>query len=241
MTAIPAVLAAMMGPGAATGGAVMWRRLMAALIVVLAAAQATSFRAAWLTPVLGPGIMELARESLPAAGIFSLSAAGWLMIAEGEDKRGRTIPVSLIRSGLATVALVVMFGMLTPGIPGEPAVRSVRLGRLLANDRAGLSLELPYVTLIFGGMLTMLVFELAAAACAVRLVLPNVRYVFCAAAAGGIALLIALSGLSEREAVSAVSGWYYPAAALPFCTAGISACIRKRMEGRKADKKGKRA
>ncbi len=234
VTAAVAALAALMGAAAIANGAVLWRRLMAALIVLLAAVQASSFRAAWLTPVLGPGLKTLAAEAMPAAGMFSFAAAGFFMMDPEHDEKGTALVKTVLKSGLVTVALGVLFCMLTPALKDELSSRSFRIGRLLANDRAGLSLEMPYVVLLYSGMLTMLLFETAAAASAARIVLPGIKAEFCTLAVVIMALAIAVSGLAERETVERISAWYYPVIAVPALLAGCAAWLRGRKEEKAA-------
>lgn len=225
-----------LGTDAAAGGAVLWKKLMAVLIVLIVLAQARYFRPAWITPVLGPGGAALLKGAVPLGGIFSMAACGWLMMEPDQDEKGGALVSTVGISMLTAAALAAAFAMITPLMQQEPELRSFRLGRLLGNARSGLSLELPYVTLLFGGMLTMLTYELAAAVRVLELLAPRIKRRWCAAASGLLILALASAGLAEREYATAAALFYYPLAAAPALTAGICALIlmirRKRSEGK---------
>lgn len=227
-TAAAAVAASLMGTRACADASVLWRRLAAALIVVLVLMQARYFRISWLTPVLGPGIGEVAKNALPAAGIYAFTAAGWLMLEPEHDRTGGAMIRCILFSGLIAAALSLLLGTLIPGMTEAPATRSFRIGRLLTNDRAGLTLEMPYVVLLYSGMLTMLVFELCASANALHMVLNGVEWKACAWTAGGAAFLLSVGRWTDREALKMLSAWYYPVIALPVCLAGLAAWNRSR-------------
>ncbi len=229
VTALTAAAAAALGPCAAAGAAVLWRRLAAVLIVLLILVQAPYFRPGWLTPVLGPGIPVLMRGALPAAGIFSLTAAGWLMLEREHDPDGKAMLRTLMKSGAVTAALATVLAMLVPGMADAPTGRAFRLGRLLANDRAGLTLELPYVILLYSGMLTMLVFEVTAAARAIGMALPALNSRMGAMAAGGLAFCLSVSDLARQEKAALLSVWYYPVILSAFVLLACNAVIRKKM------------
>lgn len=226
--ALICVAAVLMGTAAIANAAVLWKRLAAVLIAVLVLAQASQFRAAWLTPVLGPGVGGLMENALPAAGMFSFMAAAWLMLEPGHDRTGTALLKSALCSGMIAAALALALGMLVPGMLDEPSLRSFKLGRLLANDRAGLSLEMPYVALIFSGMLSMLLFELAAAANALMIMLSGINRRIGAALVCGGALVLSLAGWAEREALAEISKWYYPLIAATMAVIGLAAWIRRR-------------
>ncbi len=231
VTAAAAVTASLMGASAAADAAVLWRRLAAALIAVLVITQAKYFRGAFLTPVLGPGVGEILKNALPAAGMLAFAAAGWLMLEPEHDQAGTAVLKSAVISGLTAAALALCMSMLVPGMPDEPSTRSFRIGRLLANGRAGLTLEMPYVILIYSGMLTALVFEVTAAARAAGIILPGVTAGKRVCLTGAAALGLSLSRWSEREVLRQVSMWYYPLIAAPFVLIGLSALAQMRRRG----------
>ena len=225
-TAAAAVAAALMGVRACADASVLWRRLAAALMVILVLTQARYFRVSWLTPILGPGIGEVVKNALPAAGIYAFAAAGWLMLEPEHDRTGGAMLRCMLCSGLIAALLSLMLGMLIPGMQEEPATRSFRIGRLLTNDRAGLTLEMPYVVLLYSGMLTMLIFELCAAANALHMALEGVGWKGCAWTAGGAAFFLSAGEWTGRETLTKLSAWYYPVIALPVCLTALAAWNR---------------
>ena len=233
VTAAAAVGIAMMGAQAAAGAAVLWKRLAAALIAVLVLSQAKFFRSEWLLPVLGPGLGEIGRNALPAAGMLAFSAAGWLMLEPEHDKKGGATLKCIGGGGLIAAALSMMLGMMVPGMMEEPPTRGFRIGRLLANDRAGLTLEMPYVVLLYSGMLTMLAFELCAAARTLEAIFPERGGRICTGVVGAAAFLLSVSPWAGRDAVRVVSEWYYPVIAVPVCLSGLIAWLKMK-KGRKA-------
>ena len=74
--AVAVALAAGRGEAAAAGVAVLWRRAAVILAVLLVIVQLPQMNGAYLTPVLGPGLEEIWKGSLPVAGIFCFSVAG---------------------------------------------------------------------------------------------------------------------------------------------------------------------
>ena len=232
VTAGSAMMISMMGAQAAAGAAVLWKKLAAVLIAVLILSQAKFFRLSWLLPVLGPGAGEIGRSALPAAGMLAFSAAGWLMLEPEDDKRGSAVVKCVAGSGLIAAVLLLMLGMLIPGMLEEPPTRGFRIGRLLANDRAGLTLEMPYVVLLYGGMLTMLVFEMCAAARALGVLFPEMDGKICAGAVGASAFLLSVSPWAGRDAARMISEWYYPAIAAPVCLTGLIAWLKTKKGGK---------
>ncbi len=229
VTAVCAVIAAGMGTEAAANAALLWKKAAWVLIVLLLVVQIRQFRAAWLMPILGAGTAVIAEEVIPPAGMFSFAAAGWLLMSPEHDKHGTALFRTVIRSGLTAAGLAAAFCMLVPGMIDEMPMRSFRLGRLLANDRAGLSLEMPYVILLYGGMLTMLVFEISASAKALQIIFPKIKSTWCVYAVGALAYGCAAAGWVERETVRMLSQWYYPLIGAAMLTAGVCA-LRKRKE-----------
>lgn len=228
VTAAAVVVISMLGASAAANAAVMWRRLLAVLILLLILTQMKFFRFSWITPLLGPGAEELFLNALPAAGMFSFSAAGWLMLEPEHDQEGTAILKCVLLSGLVAASLSLMIGMLVPGMEQEPPTRSFRIGRLLANDRAGLTLEMPYIILLYSGMLTMLVFELTAAARTAQIVFGRMEGKSAALMTGSLAFLLSVSRLTEREMLRQISLWYYPVIAAPVLLIGLTAWMKRK-------------
>lgn len=236
VTAFVIVLAALRGPAASAGAAILWRKTAGIVAAILVLLQITQLRVSRLTPVLGPGMDEILIGAFPAAGILSFVPAGWLMLNPEQDAKGTAMLKTLLITGVCTAVMTAVFSMLTPVMPDEPTARSFRLGRLLANDRAGLSPEMLYVILLYGGMLTMLLFEMTAAVFSLGLACPGVKIGVRVPIAGAIMLGLAVSGAAEREIIERAAVWYYPAAALPFVLIGAGAMIRN--FGRRKESRG---
>ncbi len=228
VTAAAATGAALMGTEAAANAASMWKKCAAVLIGVLILAQVKYLEPAWITPLLGPGAGKLAGSAIPAAGMFCFASGGWLMLEPEHDKNGRAMLKTMIGCGLTAAALMLLYGMLVPGMAEEPPTRSFRIGRLLANGRAGLSLEMPYMALIYGCMLTTLVFETAAASKALMMAAGRLNARVCVAAVGLLAFGLSVSGAAESGMVRRVSMWYYPAIGLAVGAAGLAAMVRRK-------------
>ncbi len=229
VTALAAALTALLGVSAIANAAVMWKRLLIVLIGILIVTQMAYFQWAWLFPILGAGMDVLVRESLPAAGIFSFIVCGWLMMEPQHDQSGTAILGAQVRSALTAAVIAVLFAMLIPGMLEEPPGRGFRIGRLLMNDRAGLSLEMPYVVLIYSGMLTMLIFEVSAAAAALNLCFERMKRNICVIVCSVLSFGAAAAGLAERETLRTLAMWYYPLIAAPVLAVGIRALIQWRM------------
>ncbi len=230
VTALAGTAAVLLGTSAAANAAVLWKKLMPVLIGILIVTQMRHFQGAWLFPILGAGGKVLLTESVPAAGIFCFAVCGWLMMEPQHDQNGAAMPKMLMHTVLMTAVIVLLFAMLLPGMLSEPPGRGFRIGRLLMNDRSGLSLEMPYVVLIYGGMLCMLIFELSASAAALNLCIGRLKRNVCVIAAGAVSLAAAAGGAAEREILRSLSPWYYPLIAVPFVIAGVRAfiCMRRK-------------
>ena len=235
VTAVSATAALLMGPDAIADSSVLWKRLAVVLVGVLIVSQIPYFRAAWLTPVLGQGMDELIDSALPAAGMLSFIAGGWLMTDTGKEKKETALLRTGVYAGLSSCVLAALCGMLVPGLTDEPVGRSFRLGRLLANARAGLSLELPYVVLLYSGMVTVLLFELAAAAKAITIAIPAIKGNVGALSAGAGAFMVSVSGVAEREMASMLSKWYFPAVGVSLLLVGLCAVARGRTGGKEKE------
>ena len=164
--------------------------------------------------------------------MFSFIAGGWLLTEPGKENKEEALLRTGVCAGLSSCVLAALCGMLAPGLTNEPAVRSFRLGRLLANARAGLSLELPYVILLYSGMATVLLFELAAAAKAFALAVPAIKGKTVAIAIGFGTFMVSVSGFAEREMTSVLSEWYFPVIGVSLLLVGLCALARGRTGGK---------
>lgn len=236
-TAAAAGICVGLGARATAGGALLWRKLALILLATLAVTQLPYYRTGWLTPILGPGTKVLLDGAIPTAGMFCFPAAAWLLMSPEHDREGKAMLYTLLRSGLVCAASAVLFCMLVPSVLSGDQFRTVRLGRLLLNGRGGLSLEMPYVVLLYGGFLTMLLFELTVGAHVLRAFAPKLSQKWRTGIVSGAAFLIAVCGGAEQAAVARLSAWYYPLLAAPAAILGTIAWLRMRRmrtKGRRA-------
>ncbi|HIU34660.1 MAG TPA: GerAB/ArcD/ProY family transporter [Candidatus Pullichristensenella excrementigallinarum] len=213
----------------AGSAALLWMRLFPFLFVISLILQWTSLQPRWLLPVLGPGLRQLGKGTLSAAGWIAPIAAAWLASEPGKEDLRKNLPLSraVFFIGAAASVFLAILAMMSPAdVFGNPT-RSFQFDKLLSNGRVALMLQLPMTLLWFNGTLFMLLFDLFLSAKMLQIVLPRLdgRLALCACALAGGA--IALSGWAEQYLVQWVGRWQYLIVSVPFAaTLGI-ALIRK--------------
>lgn len=207
-----------MGPGSLTGTALIWRRAGAVLGIILLLVQLDDMNAAYLTPVLGPGIELLASGASRAGGLFAaMTLSGYLLCGARAHKKCRLARMYLL-SVLIGAAAAAVFAMLVPAMPGGPVTRLFRMEALMDNGLSGLSMELFYVLLLEGSLVLSSAFESLSAAACLSLCLPGAerstsprRRIVCALAvtiAEGILIAAERAG---RAPMLRLLQLYYPA------------------------------
>lgn len=223
-----ALLFCLMGPGALTGTAIIWRKLGIALGVILLATQLGDMEPSNLVPVLGPGMPLLFEGAWRAAGLTaSFVLAAYVMM--GPRAKGKAaFPAALTGALIIAVLGTAAFSMLVPAMPSGPATRLFRMEALMDNGLSGLSMELVYVLLLEGGLVLTACFEtMGAAACLMRafsigrtaLKRLDTRGKVIAIAVCALEMALIAFNLAGRAAMLAVSAWYYP---LALAAAGLA-------------------
>ena len=203
-----ALAVCLMGTGALSASAVIWRRAALALAALVLLLQLGEMRPGWLLPPLGPGGPDILRCALRPAGCMTMAALGMYLLDGETPKR---LPAALARSaGLCTAALL-LFGMLIPAMPGLPTGRLIRIELLLDSGRNGLAAEMIFVLMMFGGLL-ITGFELMTAASALSVAAPRLKLPACVILCGAAAAALALSALTAEQAAQDAARFYYPAA-----------------------------
>ena len=232
-----ALLLCLMGVGALTGTAVIWRRLGIALGVILLAAQLGDMKPSNLVPVLGPGIPLLFEGAWRAAGLTaSLTLAAYVMLGPREQGEAE-LPAALIGALIVGTLGAAAFSMLVPAMPSGPATRLFRMEALMDNGLSALSMELIYVLLLEGGLVLTACFETMGASVCLMRVCSTGRVALERPDASGKVIAIAVCALEAaliafnlagRAAVLAVSAWYYPLAlaATMLAAAGVRRSAR---------------
>ncbi len=216
-----ALLFCLMGPGALTGTAIIWRKLGIALGVILLATQLGDMEPSNLVPLLGPGVPLLFEGAWRAAGLTaSLVLAAYVMM--GSRVNGKSVfPLALVGALIIGVLGAAAFSMLVPAMPSGPETRLFRMEALMDNGLSGLSMELLYVLLLEGGLVLTACFEtMGASACLMRafstgcaaLDKPDARGKVLAIAVCALETALIAFNLAGRAAMLAVSAWYYPIA-----------------------------
>ena len=216
-----ALVFCLMGPGALTGTAIIWRKLGIALGVILLATQLGDMEPSNLVPLLGPGMPLLFEGAWRAAGLTaSMTLAAYVMM--GPRVKGKSVfPLALAGALIIGVLGAAAFSMLVPAMPSGPATRLFRMEALMDNGLSGLSMELVYVLLLEGGLVLTACFEtMGAAACLMRafstgraaLDKPDARGKVIAITVCALETALIAFNLAGRAAMLAVSTWYYPIA-----------------------------
>lgn len=162
-----------MGPGSLTGTAMIWRRVGAVLGVILLLVQLDDLNAAYLAPVLGPGVALLTSGASRAGGLFAaMTLAGYILCGARAHKKFHLGSMYLF-SVLVSAAATAIFAMLVPSMPGGPITRLFRMEALMDNGLSGLSMELFYVLLLEGSLVLISAFESLSAAACLSLCLPG--------------------------------------------------------------------
>lgn len=227
-----ALLFCLMGPGALTGTAIIWRKLGVALGVILLATQLGDMEPSNLVPLLGPGVPLLFEGAWRAAGLTaSLVLAAYVMM--GPRVKGKAaFPAALVGALIIGVLGAAAFSMLVPAMPSGPATRLFRMEALMDNGLSGLSMDLVYVLLLEGGLVLTACFEtMGAAACLMRafssgraaLDRPDTCGKVIAIAVCALETALIAFNLAGRAAMLVVSAWYYPLAlaAAALAAAGV--------------------
>ena len=203
-----ATVVCLMGTGALSASAVIWRWAALALGALVIILQRGEMRPGWLLPIFGAGVPSIARGALGSAGCVSMAALGMLLLSGDNMKR---LPGAIACSTGLCAAAVLLFGMLIPAMPLAPDGRLFRVELLLECGRNGLAAEMIFVLMMYGGML-LTGFELMTASRALSLAIPGLSLTVCVALCGALAAALALTGLSAEHAATRAVSWYYPVA-----------------------------
>ena len=191
------------------------------LLALVLIAQFQSLMPRWLLPVLGDGLPTLLREAVPLCGVQMQLVPLWFLCGSRRVMAGVHLRVVLY------VALAcLMYCMLTPTMPYAPNSWFFRLDTVLSNGRTSLSLQLPYMIILYTGLLTGGCYGLSMAATLLEECFPRVKQRWFVLNGGIFILALLYTGLVKQEQVRLLRIAAWPAILLPLLL--IALCGRKR-------------
>lgn len=204
--------------GNAIGSAArLWRKLLAALLLIVIVLERKEYQLGWLFPILGNGFSSLFASALRVAGWLSMIPVLYLFAKpECTKDTKRFSPLRAIAlSTVIAATLVLLRQMMTPSQWSEVAQsQSFQLDTLLSNGRAPLSLQLPMFTLWFISMLFSLLSNTLISASMLQQLLPSFNHRLCAAIVlVSVLALSTLGGLTQAFILS-FCNWLFPILAI---------------------------
>lgn len=194
--------------------AVIWKKFLPVLLLIVILLQSDNYQPQWLTPLLGPGLPEILSGALRIAGWFSLPA-GLFLIAKPDVQghAGHLRPMKTLAFCAAFAALIAaVFSMILPSATDQNLFsRTFRFDALLANGRNGLALQLPTIALWYPGLFYALLFDVFTGAVMLQAFLPKWTRNACIWLSLICAALFAVSRYSQRKSVIHASGWLFAA------------------------------
>lgn len=216
----------------------IWNRFLPWLLGIMLLLEFKSFRPAWLTPVLGPGIPTLFSGAVRCGGWFALSSALYLIAEPGKHQKSRNLePLkTLVVSSALSLLICMMHSMMTPAIT-DPALtlRSFRIDTLLANGRSTLALQLPSISLWFTSLLFLLLMDSFTSAALLERIFPSLDRLSSPIISVLMTVLLSFFQFSGRTGSLSLADWIYAAEFLSVICIALSlkkqerssiACIR---------------
>jgi len=164
------------------------------LLAIASLWQIDQMHPVWLTPILGSGLVPIARGSALCGGYASLYPAGVWLFLQGEPEeieptvRQKAV-LSLPIAGAAAMMFLLFYGMLTPNIPAAPHLRSFAMERLLTGGGRSTSVHFPSLISWYAMLIIASVFSVLCTTNAIKLLLPKKTPLFCAVVSAFLCLL----------------------------------------------------
>lgn len=161
----------LLGLDAAGNSARIALRILPIFLLVLLVVQLKRYRIAYLTPVLGNGIIDILSGAVYCAGVLSLVSLIWFSALPDRNSHG-LMRYMLIPSIAASIALAGLH-MSFPIMPNGPSTRAARIELILSNGRMSLSPQFLLNILWYGGLLYLLAADVLGAAVYLRNLIPK--------------------------------------------------------------------
>lgn len=147
----------------------------------------------WLTPILGSGIVPIARGSALCAGYAALYPAGLWLLTQNEEtmdtKTRRSALRTLPLAGICSMLFLLLYGMLSPNIPDAPHLRSFAMERLLTGGGRTTSVHFPSLLSWYSMLIITAVFSVFCTSAALNSLFPNRSPLFCSMISALLCLL----------------------------------------------------
>lgn len=198
--------------GLALGSAArIWVKIIPFLLLIVILVQAKSFRAAWLTPILGPGADVLATGAVSASGWLSLTVMIWLCAEKDERAEGKRAPVlgTMLFTGVYCALVLVLLAMMSPPSVRADLTRTYQLDKLLANGRTSQASQLPLIILWYNSLIFAVSTNLFLSAKLMQIALPRLDGRLTVLVSGVAAGAAAMLGLAEQSMTAGVSQWLF--------------------------------
>lgn len=233
LLALAAGLCCLTGAQAVSSAARVSLGILAVMMVIIVAVQLRSLNVRWLTPVLGPGVDDLAQPLPHLAGLMTSLVPLWLLKGSSEKRpKALSMPALTGYIALAVSLLLVLFYMLAPMMTGVPDTRLFRFDRLLTNGRVSISLQLVLLLAWHAGLMINLAFSLVCSARMLHIVLPRLKWHWLVWACALVSLAVPLLSLSAHDVIEGVNTARWPLVTLPILGAALAQAVRARKEKR---------
>jgi len=210
VTVLVVCLCSLCGIRSVAGSSRIRMLYLPALLLIVLVAQFRSLMPRWLFPVLGDGLPALLREAAPLCGVQTLLVPLWLLCGSGKVMGGIHLRVVLY------VALACLIQcMLTPTMPYAPKTWFFRLDTVLSNGRTSLSLQLPYMIILYTGLLTGGCYALSMAASLLAECFPGIKPRWFVLGGGALMLALLCSGLFTQQQARLLRMAAWPVISLP--------------------------
>lgn len=223
--AILLAAAVLIGPDALGSCARLWLRIVPLLLAVVFIVQVQVYNPAWLTPILGGGIANIADGGLYCGGCIALLFLPWLTAVPDRCKQSPLIYIAI--PAIVAAAMLACTQMLCPPIEGMELSRIGRIKLILSNGRAALSLQMLLVVLWYGALLQLMSVEAVTAATFLNSMIPKAPRWSLAAGEALLAIIAASSSITAQNYSSMLFGWVYAAIAGILAILMICACLKK--------------
>lgn len=226
--------------GIGLGGMVQaWFPVCVVILVLVAGNELFVLNPRWLTPILGPGLGQLAQGAVPVTGMCTALVSTWLCTAgeSGQDQKGGRpykpagafhVIRALLSVSVAVMLIVAALDMQVPVLPSAPNERGFMLRRLIANGLNATELQFPLMLLWLMSVIISLSFYIYSAACMLQFAAPRLRPRWCLLIVSAVAIPLTLSPLSNREYITVINTLRIPMVYVPLLFISIAYLVKQR-------------
>ncbi|MEE1200440.1 MAG: GerAB/ArcD/ProY family transporter [Christensenellales bacterium] len=156
----------------------LWKKILAALLLLVIVLRISVLRPGWLYPLLGPGWPDLFSSGLRIAGKLSLLFSACLLSQENPRYPRRLSPLRILAVvvGLSSAMLLLRSMQIPPMTDGKTESSFFQLSTLLTNGTAPLTMQLPLIVLWFVGLFFLLLFDSWMGATLLSLAIPSLPH-----------------------------------------------------------------